>query len=187
VSGEGSTVAVLLSGGADSAALLVQLIGDDLTANALFVNYGQPAVAEERRASRAIARHLKVPWSSATVKTRTAVPTTGEIRGRNAMLLAVAGHTQPTDFVAIGVHGGTGYPDCSRAFADAWQGLLDVQYGGTTRVLVPFADLTKQDVLTLAAKTPYLLKVAYSCERGGGPCGSCRSCKDRQSHTSAHA
>lgn len=176
-----------MSGGADSAALLVHLLEDGLTANALFVDYGQPVVAEERRASCAIARHLKVTWTSATLKTRATVPTTGEIRGRNAMLLSVANHTQTTDFVALGVHSGTNYPDCSQAFMDGWQGLLDVQYGGATRVLAPFLEMTKQDVLTLAAKTPYLLKVAYSCERGGGPCGSCLSCKDRQSHATAHA
>ena len=187
LSGEAATVTVLLSGGADSAALLAHLIDGDLMPSALFVDYGQPAAAEERRASRGVARRTKVRWASVTVKSRIPVPATGEIRGRNALLLAAADHASPADFVAIGVHGGTDYPDCSKAFVAAWQGLLDVQHGGATRILAPFLDLAKQDVLTLAAKSPGLLDVTYSCERAGGPCGTCLSCRDRQTYFDAHA
>jgi len=179
LSGEAATVTVLLSGGADSAALLAQLLDGDLKPSALFVDYDQPALAEERRASRGVARRMRVEWASMTFKSTVTLPTTGEIRGRNAMLLAAADHACPTDYVAIGVHGGTDYPDCSRAFIDAWQAVLVVQHGGATRVLAPFLDLGKQDVLALAAKTPHLLEATYSCERAGGPCGKCLSCRDR--------
>ncbi|MFE2359105.1 7-cyano-7-deazaguanine synthase [Streptomyces parvulus] len=61
---EGATV--LLSGGIDSATVLAALLDQRVVADSLFVDYGQPAVGEERDASAAIANNYGCSWSSLT-------------------------------------------------------------------------------------------------------------------------
>lgn len=85
----------------------------------------------------------------------------------------------PGCHIAVGVHAGTGYADCSPGHRYAWQSLLDRQHGGTVQVLAPLIDLTKAEVLALAAQSAVPFALTHSCEAGDSPCGRCQSCRDR--------
>ncbi len=173
-----SRCGLLLSGGIDSAVVASLLRSQGWLVEALWVDYGQPAAVAERAASRAISDHYGMDWREMTVR-GPHVPPEGEVPGRNDMFVAVAGTCVPGLSIAIGVHAGTPYADCSKRWLDAWRALLDVQHMGTVALLAPLADLHKGQVLALARECGVPLGVTYSCERAQGPCGQCLSCQDR--------
>lgn len=171
-------VVLLLSGGMDSATVLTLLQHAGRIVSALFIDHGQLAAEQERQASRRLAVRHGVPWSQVAVTGLEKV-TFGEVRGRNDLLIALAVAHSPAPLVAVGVHAGTRYVDCSPAHQGAWQALLDVQHGGSRRLLAPLRDLTKAQVLALAREVGVPLRDTYSCEDARGPCGQCISCRDR--------
>jgi 7-cyano-7-deazaguanine synthase len=175
---ERRSAAVLLSGGIDSAVALGFLRAEGWSAEALFIDFGQPAVKHERQASKDIASALKTPWEQLEVHPLEVRPFV-EMPGRNDMMIGLAAAARPRSHVATGVHGGTGYVDCSPAHVAAWQSVFDVQYGGARRLLAPLLDFTKVDVLRLAMKLEVPLERTWSCEASQGPCGICPSCRDR--------
>lgn len=174
-----SPACVLLSGGIDSAVVASVLLEDGRPVSAIFVDYGQPSARAERRASRAVAEHLALRWRE-VVLSGFLVPTSGEIPGRNDLLISVAKAAEPECDIAIGVHAGTGYADCSPAHHVAWQGVMDSQHAGRRRVLAPLVELSKGDVLGLARELSLPVAITHSCETGEDACGSCRSCLDRE-------
>lgn len=172
------STAVLLSGGVDSAAALALVRREDWAAEALFVNFDQRALEPERAASRAIASHYGTPWEEITIAPVRTAPF-AEVPGRNDLLLAIASAARPTSHVAIGVHAGTGYVDCSPSHIRAWQSLFDLQFGGSRRVLAPLIDFRKREVIETARLLSVPLDLTWSCEDATGPCGRCASCRDR--------
>lgn len=169
---------MLLSGGIDSAVCLTLLRDSAWEVDAIWVDYGQPAAAAERKASRAIAEYVGVGWSEAAVH-GLHVPAAGEIPGRNDLLVATARTCRPARSLAIGVHAGTDYADCSPSWVDGWQRLLDTQCHGVVSLLAPLLNLEKQEILALARDQGLPLDLTHSCERGEPPCGACLSCRDR--------
>jgi 7-cyano-7-deazaguanine synthase len=170
---------VLLSGGVDSAVVLGLLTIGGHDVGALWIDYGQPAAAAEREASKAVASSYGADWNELTV-VGLVPPAAGEFPGRNDMLVALAAAAAPGRSVAIGVHAGTGYADCSPSWVEEWQGLLTVQYHGVVRLLAPLADRTKAQVYALAGQLRVPTALTHSCEASAVPCGSCSSCLDRQ-------
>jgi len=169
---------VLLSGGIDSALVALLLQREGWAVRAFWVDYGQPAAVAERRASRAIAGRFELEWQERSVS-GLMVPPEGEVPGRNDLLVAVAHASALSTSIAIGIHAGTPYPDCSREWISAWQTVLDVQHGGVVALLAPLAELQKPQVLALARQHLVPFGLTHSCERGSVPCGSCLSCRDR--------
>lgn len=169
----------MLSGGLDSATALATLRNRDLSPTSLFVDYGQDARDEEAIAAERISEHFGV--SHARVDVRGLTISTGEIRGRNA-LLAVVGmmSVEPPATVVLGVHSGTGYWDCSREFLGRTQGIFDGYSAGGIQLMAPFAALDKAGVHKLALSLGVDISLTYSCEFADGPCGACLSCKDAE-------
>jgi 7-cyano-7-deazaguanine synthase len=174
-------VLVLLSGGVDSAASLQFLAEMGRPLNAVFVNYQQLALEAEANAAAIIARHYKVklinircdgPWG----------PCSGLVPGRNAFLLATAlMYAAPSvTGVAIGIHSGTMYPDCSPEFVRAMQATYDVYHKGRIQVVAPFISWTKGEIWAYASSSGVPLDLTYSCEAASRPCGDCDSCVDRK-------
>jgi 7-cyano-7-deazaguanine synthase len=176
---ESRGVAVLLSGGVDSALVLALLAADGRDASAVWIDYGQPAAAAEREASKAIASRYGAAWTELVV-VGLVPPSAGEFPGRNDMLVALAAAAAPGRSLAIGVHAGTGYADCSPSWIEEWRGLHAVQYHGTVRLLAPLADLTKVQVYALAHQLSVPTYLTHSCEASAVPCGYCSSCADRR-------
>ena len=176
--GRNGDVVVLLSGGADSAIVTALLSGSrDLTG--LWFDYGQAAAHAESRASARVAEYFGIRHERVALPTIAPGPG-GEIPHRNDLLIATAAALYPRTSLAIGIHAGTGYSDCSPSWAGEWQQLLDLQFGGETELLTPLLRLEKGEVYSLAADLKVPLGVTHSCETGNSPCGACRSCADRR-------
>lgn len=177
VDSHGRGCAVLLSGGVDSAVVLALLIAET-TPIAVWVDYGQPAAAAEREASKAIAAHYGTAWTETAVA-GLRPPAAGEFPGRNDLLVAAARAAMAGRSVAIGVHAGTGYADCSVEWTAAWQALLDAQHRGSVNLLAPLVGLTKAQVYGQAVAVGVPVALTHSCEAGPVACGLCSSCADR--------
>ena len=175
-------VLVLLSGGLDSAACLAFFADLGQPSMALHVDYGQPARHNEARAARAVAAHFGAPLEIRTVTS--ALPKTpGLIRGRNAFLVAVALLEAPPGIrtIAIGVHSGTAYADCSPEFVSLMADMAARSTNNLVRVSAPFVSCSKADIAAYARERGLPFGMTYSCEEGrAAPCGSCSSCLDRK-------
>jgi len=178
-----SRTVVLLSGGMDSAACAHYLQKSNRMIRALFVDYGQKAALPEENAAKRLSSILGIELSTIRLMARQSFGP-GEILGRNAFLifcsLLISGHERP-DRIAIGIHGGTPYYDCSPAFLETIGRLVSEYTDARTRVIAPFIDWTKQEVFEYCTEAGIPIEVTYSCESGDTPpCGSCVSCRDRR-------
>jgi 7-cyano-7-deazaguanine synthase len=175
-------VLVLLSGGVDSAACVAFYRSQQYDVSALFIEYGQGALMQERRASRLIAKQGAVPLS--TVRIVGLGPFgNGYIPARNSLLVTAAlSHWQTrTGMIALGIHAGTSYADCSQGFVEACQRVFDVYTDGRARLACPFLNWTKAQIWEFCREADVPVELTYSCEKGGNrPCGRCLSCRDRR-------
>lgn len=174
-------IAVLLSGGIDSMACADFYGSMHRPVCGIFVDYGQAAASHEATAAEAVARHLAIQLLVIAVRG----PRTkgeGEIPARNAVLACAAAMERPPSVIAIalGIHAGTPYADCSPAFIAAAKRLLQLQ-GTPVDVVAPFLDWQKREIIEYAMKRRLPVELTYSCESGKlPPCGTCMSCLDRR-------
>ena len=83
--------------------------------------------------------------------------------------------------IKIGIHAGTGYPDCSKPFITPIQEVVNAYANGIVEILAPFIDWQKSDIYSYSKSNNVPIHLTYSCECGGPPpCGKCLSCKDRE-------
>lgn len=176
---EPQTFLALVSGGVDSSTLLWLCEEQNIAPEALFVDYGQAAAQAEREAVGRICETLSIPWRA--VEYSGSCFGGGEIRGRNAFLLHIALLEFPSrsGVVAIGIHAGTGYDDCSPEFIEDMQRSYQLHTGGGIAIAAPFLHWTKSQVYGLATLLGVPLAHTYSCEASNSPCNRCRSCIDR--------
>ena len=170
---------VLASGGIDSSCLLHMATQQGLKPTALFVDYGQAAAEAEYEAITKICNSLGTPWRR--VQFHGAQFGAGEIRGRNAFLMHVALLEFPSSsgVVALGIHAGTGYLDCSPEFLTIIARSYELHTGGAITAAAPFLHWAKQEVYGLVSKLQVPVGFTHSCEASNLPCGRCNSCLDR--------
>lgn len=173
---------VLLSGGVDSAVLAALMVERGSPVDGTWVDYGQPAAEAEERASRAIAAAYGLSWKSFVVRGHS-LRHVGEIPGRNDLLVSAARMFCSAPIIAIGIHAGTPYADCTTQWLQAWTALLDTQYHGVRQLVAPLLGMNKSDIYTLVRKMDVPVDLTYSCENASTSCGQCLSCKDRESLT----
>jgi 7-cyano-7-deazaguanine synthase len=146
----------------------------------LFVDYGQSSATAERHAAERIAdhygcAHTALCFNGASLKHA------GEIRGRNALLLLI-GLTEwapASGKIALGVHAGTSYADCTLGFISHMQKIFDLYTGGEVVAATPFLALSKREIWEYARTNKVPVEMTHSCEAGTNPCGTCTSCVDR--------
>lgn len=173
-------VTVLLSGGIDSSACVAFYLEQCYVVNGTFIDYGQAAAKRESRSSSAIANHYNIPLTKLSIK-GVQQKGAGIITGRNAFLIFSAIMEMPIDtsILAIGVHAGTGYTDCSPRFIRKMQSLIDMYTFGVVQIGAPFLRWTKGKIWEFCRLSGLPTKLTYSCEYGvKQPCGRCRSCLD---------
>ena len=176
-----ATTLVLLSGGLDSAVCAHLLKANGAQVEGLFINYGQAALTREQVAAQGVADHLEIP-----LRTRALAPAfargAGELPGRNSLLISLAVFELGTDggVVAIGVHAGTRYYDCSEVYIEAIGRLVQEQTDGRTVVSAPLVAWSKHDVFKVFQEANLPLAMTYSCEAGPVACEVCLSCADRK-------
>jgi 7-cyano-7-deazaguanine synthase len=177
-----SSAAVLMSGGIDSTACLHFLAKRGGNVQGVLLDYGQAAAARERQAARALAAHMHVPLVVYDVR---GGPTfgSGELKGRNAFLIFAALFLTrlKSGLVAIGVHAGSPYYDCSPPFIDSMAQLIADDTDGQIKLIAPFLTWSKGDVFQYFVTSGLPIGLTYSCEAGAQPpCGVCMSCRDRR-------
>lgn len=155
-------VSVLLSGGIDSTACIEYYLSHGYNASALFVEYGQPQVELERNAANAVADHYSIILKHVAVS-GCLIPE-GYIPARNALLLSLAlmNLENKPGLVAIGIHAGTTYSDCSPEFRDSMQHIFDLYEQGQVRIDAPFLHWSKSEIWDYAQLHNVPLHLTYS-------------------------
>lgn len=175
-------VYVLLSGGIDSMACIHFYLSLGYDVKCIFCNYGQPSLIRERSAALTIAEFFNVPLEIISIQ-HIDIPAFGEICGRNALLIFAAfSKIQYGSYkIALGIHSGSTYSDCSQAFINSINNVLDIYTNGKVITEAPFILWDKADIINYCQIKALPLNLTYSCEVGSfPPCGTCYSCKDRK-------
>ncbi len=179
---DGGRATVLMSGGVDSAACAYFLRSQGMTVDGIFVDYGQAAALREAHAVAAVANYLALPMRQIRLL-GTDPCDVGEVLGRNAFLLfaALVATRGRSELLALGVHAGTPYYDCSPAFVEIVGKAIAEHTDGRVSVVAPFVTWTKKDVFDYFRSAHLPVALTYSCEAGTEPtCGVCASCRDRK-------
>ena len=173
---------ILLSGGIDSSACIEFYKSQGLELTAFFVDYGQLAARAELAAARRISAHYKVPLRQGHwLSSRSSGP--GLIQGRNALLIfaTLLERGESPGLIALGIHAGTAYYDCSPRFLRNLQSVVASYTDGRVRLAAPFVRWNKRTVLEFCRSRNVPLRLTYSCELGRAkPCNECLSCQDRK-------
>jgi 7-cyano-7-deazaguanine synthase len=174
-------VTVLFSGGIDSTACVRFFMDRGYDVCGVFVNFGQAAVLSEARAVETLKVEFGIPVVVVRAESELSFGA-GELVGRNAFLIfaAVLLGGCHDGLLAIGVHAGTPYYDCSPAFIDRANVLVGECTNGRVSVIAPFVQWSKDDVYSFFSTLNLPLSQTYSCEAGSTPpCRHCASCADR--------
>lgn len=173
-------VMVLASGGLDSTACINFYKRINFEVLIVFFDYGQPAKNKEYKAVSKVAAYYNCDLKKIVIKNTKTIEA-GLILGRNAFFyfLGLMNFPRENGLIASGIHGGTGYYDCSKDFIVQLQIMIDRYSQGTIIVAAPFLSLTKRDILEYCNIETIPKNLTYSCELGKKqPCGICATCKD---------
>ena len=212
----------LVSGGMDSAVTLAQAKHDGFEAHALTVRYGQRHATELEAARRVVEaldvrEHrvvdvdlgalggsaltddaIEVPKDRADDEMGSGVPST-YVPARNTVFLSIAlGWAEVLGasdlYCGVNAVDYSGYPDCRRAFLDAFEGLAGVATAAGTedgvryRVHAPLLELTKAQIVRRAEELGVDLGLTHTCYDPVAParegeralaCGTCDGCQLR--------
>lgn len=149
----------------------------------LFIDYGQKAAIREDEAASNIASYFNIQLFKICLNgLLPSIYKSGFIQGRNMALLIIGlmySHVE-TGSIAIGIHSGTDYSDCTPEFERLSQKIFDLYTGGKFSVGAPFISWSKADIWKYCGIHKLPMDMTYSCELGlNQPCGICKSCKDR--------
>ncbi|MEZ0231236.1 MAG: 7-cyano-7-deazaguanine synthase [Methylophilaceae bacterium] len=172
---------VLVSGGLDSAACIHFLKKQNLNVIGIHVSYGQLAQKSEYLAAQKLCEYFSC--SLKLVKTSLGKKfLDGDVQGRNAYLLMSALLIADKDsLIALGIHAGTNYYDCSPIFFEKISSLVEDYSSGKIKLVAPFLEWSKGDIYRYFLDNELPLELTYSCEIGkSSPCGRCKSCLDRE-------
>lgn len=173
---------VLLSGGIDSAACTRFLQDRGVVARCIFVDYGQAAARHERLSASSVAKLLAVDCSVVEV-VGTRKFGAGKILGRNGFLIltALLSADITSGTIALGIHAGTQYYDCTPAFLASIDRVVAEYSDGCIHVIAPFISWSKKQIFDYYVGAGLPTQLTYSCEAGTDPpCGECASCQDRR-------
>jgi 7-cyano-7-deazaguanine synthase len=147
----------------------------------IFVDFGQAAREQERAAVIQLSKFFNIETTILGAKTRSGFEA-GELVGRNAFLILAAmflGRVH-RGLLAIGIHAGTPYFDCSPTFLTRMKQLVEEHTDGQLVAVAPFIEWSKPQIYQYFTESGLPLSATYSCESGTiPPCGSCASCRDR--------
>lgn len=200
---EQAPAAVLVSGGVDSAILCVDLLGRYGRVHPIYIRSGLrwesaeiaalrrflAEVGDDRIARLAvldepIADVYGEHWS--TIGEGVPGAETADeavyLPGRNLLLTVKASvwcRLRSISTLALGSLGSNPFPDSTPGFFAALEGLLNQAMGGGLRLIRPFAELHKEDVVRRGRHLP--LHLTFSCidPRDGRHCGRCNKCAER--------
>ncbi len=197
-------LAVLVSGGLDSAILLGEALRQRAAVHPLYVRHGLTWEKAELQHLRRFLEVVQAPalrplqvlempvadvyaahWSI----TGRGVPDGDSpdeavfLPGRNVLLLAKAMlwcHLHGVPAVALAPLESNPFPDATAAFFSSYQAIVNQGIGGAVQVLRPYAGLSKTEVMHRGRRLP--LELTFSCIRPveGRHCGRCNKCAERR-------
>jgi 7-cyano-7-deazaguanine synthase len=103
--------------------------------------------------------------------------------GRNLLLLAKAAVVAAeigADSVALGLLRGNPFPDATPEFLGAMEQAISLGLAQPIRIEVPFAGMSKRDVVELGAGLPLDLTFTCLAPVGEAACGACNKCEERR-------
>ncbi len=103
--------------------------------------------------------------------------------GRNVLLLSKAMlwcHMQGVEALALAVLSGNPFADATPHFFRAYQDVVNESLGGKVAVLRPYAELSKKAVLERGANLPLQWTMSCMRPRHGRHCGACNKCAERK-------
>jgi len=199
-----SAVAVLMSGGLDSAVLAVDLLRDHARVWPLYIRGGLQWEEMELAAAQEFLAAVPAPglelltvleeplhdvygphWSTGALD----VPDAGTpdeavyLPGRNVLLTVKASvwcRLRQVGALALGSLGSNPFPDSTPGFFHDLESVLSRALGGTPRLIRPFDQYQKRDVVLRGKELP--LHLTFSCIDPvcGMHCGLCNKCAERQ-------
>lgn len=204
VSRNDGKVVVLASGGLDSCVLIGCLARLGVEVQPLFIRNGHPWEDAELAALRRFVNALATPNILAVAERSLPLrdlldvhwaghayqPGFSEgyranfIPGRNLQLLSVASlyaYVCGASAIALGVLDGNPYPDATPSFFSTFEKLFGEAFQRSIRIRLPFAKLSKEDVIRVGEALP--LELTLSCVNpiDGEHCGNaCNKCAERQ-------
>ncbi|MCS6851693.1 MAG: 7-cyano-7-deazaguanine synthase [Gemmataceae bacterium] len=199
-----SPVAVLVSGGLDSAVLVAEALRRSPAVHPLYVRTGLAWENHELAFLNRFLAAVKTPalrelhvldlpvgdlygehWSLSGegVPDANSEDEAVFLPGRNVLLLAKAMlwcHLRQVPTLALGILHANPFPDATPHFFCAYQDAVNEAVGGRVRVLRPYSGLTKAEVIRRADGVP--LELTLSCLRPiqGRHCGRCNKCAERR-------
>lgn len=199
-------LAVLVSGGLDSAILLAEVVRAGGTVHPLYVEVGSAWEPTEREYLTRFLAAMAAPnlrpltvfrepiaevygphWSLTGVGVPGADTPDSAVflPGRNVLLLAkplIWCHLYGIPALATAPLGSNPFPDATPEFYEGFASIVNWAVEGNVRVLRPYAEqgLHKFNVLKRGANLP--LKLTFSCiqPQRGLHCGACNKCAERQ-------
>lgn len=76
---------------------------------------------------------------------------------------------------------GNAYPDCSEIFNDAMGMAIYEGSGHQLKIVAPFVNITKKDIVAMGIKLGVPYELTWSCYEGKDePCKVCGTCRDRR-------
>ena len=201
---DSTALAVLTSGGLDSAILLGQALDRYAAVHPLFVRSGLFWETAELTHLRHFLERVACPalqplevieqpvgdlYGSHWSMTGREVPDAESpdqavfLPGRNVLLLAKTllwCHLHRVPAIALATLHNNPFPDATPAFFTAYEQIVNQATGGNVRVVRPFAGLSKVEVMRLGRDLP--LELTFSCIHpvAGRHCGSCNKCAERR-------
>jgi 7-cyano-7-deazaguanine synthase len=201
---EGGDIAVLASGGADSAVLCVDLLRRFDRVFPIYVRFGlrweHAEQAGLREFLKAVGRPGLMPlcvldepirdvygdhWSVAGpgVPGASTPDDAVYLPGRTLLLVSKAAvwcRLRGISALALGTLGSNPFPDSSLEFDRDMESVLGRALGGRFRLLRPFGDVDKSEVVRRGAGLP--LWLTFSCLQpvDGRHCGRCNKCEERR-------
>ena len=157
-----ASVLILLSGGIDSTACIEYYLSRNFAVSALFVDYGQKNSEEELSAAIAISDHYSISLKCLTISN--CITQDGYVPARNALLLCLAlmNFDAKCGIIALGIHSGTSYVDCSSDFDNTMQQVFDLYTEGRIRIDAPFLNWTKHEIWDYAQMHHVPLHLTHS-------------------------
>jgi 7-cyano-7-deazaguanine synthase len=196
-------LAVLVSGGLDSAVLLGLSLGTRPAVHPLYVRTGLAWEGVERDHLGRFLAAVRTPalrplvtldlpvadlygahWSL----TGRGVPDADspdeavELPGRNVLLLSKAllwCHLHDVPALALAVLAANPFPDATPAFFEGFTAAVNQAVGGRVRVETPYAHLSKTEVLRRGRHLPLGLTFSCIAPVDGRHCGRCNKCAER--------
>ena len=197
-------LAVLVSGGLDSAILLAESLGRYPAVHPLYIRAGSAWETVELEHLRRFLSDLREPSLRPLIMLEQPIrdlygdhwSVTGDdvpdadspdeavyLPGRNVLLLAKAMiwcHLNQVPALALAPLSANPFPDATPEFFLAFQDAVNRGVAGDVRVLWPYLHLQKSEVLQRGRGLP--LQHTFSCIRpvNGRHCGKCNKCAERQ-------